>query len=51
MVCQEELDEIVEVEPGQDKYTGMTAEGITRIWPNIKDAVTKHEGRCRGKGS
>jgi hypothetical protein len=48
-VCREELDDVVQCEVGQDKYFGLSAAGITRIWPSIKPAVDKHEAACKGK--
>jgi hypothetical protein len=48
-VCREELDYIVECEPGQEKYFGLTAEGIIRVWPSLQAAVQKHETGCKGK--
>jgi hypothetical protein len=50
-VCREELDDIVECEPGQEKYFGLTAAGIIRVWPDLKPAVDKHEANCKGKKS
>jgi hypothetical protein len=47
--CNEELEAVVPAERGQDKFCGLTAAGVGRIWPNLEAAVKAHEGRCQGK--
>jgi hypothetical protein len=47
--CEEELDDIAEVERGQERFSGMTTAGVLRLWPRTETAVNRHESRCRGR--
>jgi hypothetical protein len=46
--CNDELEGVVLVERGQERFAAMTPAGVTHIWPNMAAAVQKHEGRCWG---
>jgi len=45
--CRQEIGVEVPVARGQDKFSGMTAEGVIRVWPTLAVPVRAHDAKCQ----